>query len=313
VLTHADALEARSIADVIGADGTHADARVAAFDPGSGLVLLQTQPVTVPPARVATEPIMAGTLAVAVGSGDGREHVTPVFVTSAGAGWYTLTGQDAVRPGMPVFNMEGELIAVLGDEPNRAFAVAAAVDQLMSRAAAGERLAAIGVAFQNLEATLTRVFGDQGVLISAVIEGGPASEAGVRPGDVLLSVNDVETDSAETAAGQLRTGVGTPATLQIARGGRARTVTVTPATAYEVAALARGSSDPLLPEARELLSPAQLDAAGVPATARVVSLNGRAVSARAQAQRVLRTATRPVALLLRVGERQFFAIIEPAR
>jgi S1-C subfamily serine protease len=313
VLTHADALEARATADVIGANGTRSDGSVAAFDPGSGLVLLQTQPMTVPPAPIATQPVIAGTLAVAVGSGEGREQVVPVFVTSAAAGWYTLSGEDAARPGMPVFNMEGELIAVVGDEPGRAFVVTAAVDQLMSRAAAGERLGAIGIAFQNLEAPLTRVFGEQGVLISAVIEGGPASEAGVLPGDVLLAVNDMETASAEAAARQLSAGMGTPARLQIARDGRSRTVNVTPATAYEVAAIARRASEPLLPEARQLLSPAQLEAAGVPATARIVSLDGRAVSSRAQAQRALRTAARPAALLLRAGGRQFFVVIEQAR
>jgi hypothetical protein len=281
----------------------------------TGLVLLQTQATTRPPAAMAAEPPASGTLAVAVGRSDARDFAVPVFVTSATADQYTLSGPDTMRPGMPVFTITGELFAIAGDQGATAFGVREAVNRLIARASAGERWAAVGLAFQTLDGALTRVLGEKGVLISDVIEGGPASDAGAISGDVLLAVGDVEIDSPSAAARALRSVPhGIPIRLRVVRAGRTRTIDVAPVTAYDVAALARGrTAIPSLPEARVLLSPSQLESNGIPATARVVSVNGRAVASRAQAQRVLRTAIRPVLVLLRHDGTQFFVAIEPTR
>jgi len=52
----------------------------------------------------------------------------------------------------------------------------------------------IGVEPQNLSRELIDSLGlpakTQGVLISGILEGGPADRAGVKPGDVLTAVND---------------------------------------------------------------------------------------------------------------------------
>ena len=66
-------------------------------------------------------------------------------------------------------------------------------------------------------------------------------------------------------------------------------------------------------EARVLLPAAILDRAGIPATAHVLSINGRAGSSTPQARRELHAGRNPVPVLLRDGDHVFFAALEPAR
>jgi S1-C subfamily serine protease len=315
VLTHADALDGRSSVLIAAADGSPAEARVEAFEPESGLVLLQTQAISGPPAALAGEPRVPGTLAVAVGRSEGRDFVVPVFITGASADRYTLSGQGTIPAGMPLFDMNGGLFAVAGDGGSTAFAVRDAATRLLARAAAGERWSAAGLAFQTLDGSLTRVLGDKGVLISDAVGGGPADDAGVTAGDVLLAVGDAEVNAVDEAVRALRAAPpGTPVRLRLLRAGRTRTLDVSPVTAYEVAALARGRAViPPSPEARGLFSRSQLDSSGIPAPARVVTVHGTAPVSRAQVQRTLRTARDPVLVLLWHDGRQFFVAIEPAR
>jgi S1-C subfamily serine protease len=315
VLTHADALDGRSSVLITATDGSPTEARVEAFEPESGLVLLQTQATTRQPAAIAGEPRVPGTLAVAVGRSQGGDFVVPVFITSASADRYTLSGQGTITAGMPLFDMNGELFAIAGDDGHTGFAVREAATRLLARASAGERWSAVGLAFQVLEGSLTRVLGEKGVLVSDVVDGGPGDDAGVTAGDVLLAVGDAEVNAIDDAVRALRAvPPGTPVRLRLLRAGRTRTLDVTPVTAYEVAALARGRPViPSFPEARRLFSRSQLDSSGIPASARVVTVHATPPVSRAQVQRALRTARQPVLVLLSHDGRQFFAAIEPAR
>jgi C-terminal processing protease CtpA/Prc len=159
------------------------------------------------------------------------------------------------------------------------------------------------------------VFGAAGVVVTDVIEGGPADLADVQVGDVLLGIGDVDVDSAETATQLLNSAsVGTPTRLRLHRAGRAREVEVTPALAYEVAALARArASMPGGLEARVVFPPAVLEVSRIPGSTRVLTMNGRAVPSRAQAQRDLRVARTTVPVLLQQGDNRYFVGIEPTR
>ncbi|MGE5294653.1 MAG: PDZ domain-containing protein, partial [Solirubrobacterales bacterium] len=58
--------------------------------------------------------------------------------------------------------------------------------------AATDSKQAIGLEVQNLTRDLARQFGYEigdGVIVSAVVPGGPAAEAGIQPGDLIVSVN----------------------------------------------------------------------------------------------------------------------------
>lgn len=318
VLAHSVALEGRSSVQLAIGAGRSLAALVVAYEPPTGLVLLQTEPSGRPPVILANQAPAAGALAVGVGRSDERDIAVPVFVTAVGRDRYTIGAvNESILPGMPVFNLAGELFAIAAPDGREVRAIPAreAADPLIARASTGERLSSFGLGFQAPSGLLTRTFGEQGVVITEVLEGGPADLADIQVGDVLLAVGGVEVDSAETATRLLSSAeVGTATRLRLRRTGRIRDVNVTPALAYEVAALARAGADgPSGPEARVLFPAPLLERSAIPPSARVLSMNGRVVNSRAQVQRELRLARNPVPVLLRQGNNRFFVAIEPSR
>jgi serine protease Do len=317
VLTHAAALNGRSTSQVLTADRRGLQAKAVAYEPSTGLVLLQTEPFKAPAVAMATSPPEPGTLAVAAGPWEERDIAVPIFVTSIAGDRYTVGGGDgALLPGMPVYSLDGELVAIAAGPGGVAFPVRGAADRLVARASAGEPQVSFGIGFQELRGLLTRIFGETGVLINHVVVGGPADLAGLQAGDVLVAIGDVEIDSTDTAARALTSAqLGTATTVRVLRNGRERRFEAMPALSYEVAALARAGSDANVsaPEARLLFAPSLLDRAGIPANARVLAINGRTVSSRAQADRELRRSRNLVPVLLRQGDKRFFETIDPAR
>jgi serine protease DegQ len=80
----------------------------------------------------------------------------------------------------------------------------------------------IGVEPQNLSKELSESLGlpstTIGVLISGVLEGGPAARGGVKPGDVLVSVNGNNTQDVRQLLNQIaQIGPGNEATLKVLR------------------------------------------------------------------------------------------------
>jgi S1-C subfamily serine protease len=86
------------------------------------------------------------------------------------------------------------LIAIAGgdDRTETAYPAAEAATRLMSRAAAGDRRASLGLSVQDLTGPLIAAFGDRGVLVTDVVPGGPADQVEVAPGDVLQAIDDIE-------------------------------------------------------------------------------------------------------------------------
>jgi membrane-associated protease RseP (regulator of RpoE activity) len=318
VLTHSAALDGRSsVALAVGPDVTQ-QAQVVAYEPQTGLVLLQTDPSERTSATLAMAAPPAGALAVGVGRSRVRDLAIPVFVTGVGADRYTIGAVDESIPaGMPVFTLAGELFAVAAPEGGevRAIPVRDAADRLLARASSGERRPSLGLAYQEPAGPLRGIFGGDGVVVTDVLTGGPADMADVRVGDLLVAVGDTPIDSADSATKALSaTVVGMATPLHVRRAARARTIEVTPALAYEVAALARARDDrPSGLEARAILPPAVVETSAIPPSARVLSVNGRAVTSRPQVQRELRAARGPVPVLLEQAGGRYFVAIEPAR
>jgi serine protease Do len=318
VLTHASALDGRTTMPLVTAGGRSVDGAVIAYEPATGLVLLRTEAIGIPAPILTAAAPSAGALVVAAVRWDQREIAAPLFVTDVGGDRFMLgTAGADLLPGMPVYTMAGELFAIAGPDEGQLRAIPAreGAERLLARAASGERLSSFGVAVQALDEQLASVFGESGVVITNVVPGGPAELAGVQAADVLLTVGGVEVNTPDAAMDALSaTGVGTATRLGLRRERRLLEVEAAPAAAYEVAALARAieRGAPAL-EARAALTPTQLEAGGVPPTARVVAVDGEAVTSRAQLQRVLLAARAPVPVLLRHEGRQFFAAIEPAR
>ena len=91
----------------------------------------------------------------------------------------------------------------------------------------------VGVEPNDLTPELAESFGlarQQGVVVTGVLQGGPAFAAGVRPGDVLLGVNGKTVDNVEqllAAIAGLKPGVA--AALAVERRGNPMSLSVTPA------------------------------------------------------------------------------------
>ena len=90
----------------------------------------------------------------------------------------------------------------------------------------------IGVEPNELSPELAETFGvkaRQGVIITGVLQAGPAAKAGMLPGDVIVQVND----QAMRNVGEMMTAVaalppGTPANFGIQRGSESLTLSITP-------------------------------------------------------------------------------------
>lgn len=317
VLTHSAALGGRSAVEIAVADASMA-ADVVAYDPASGLVLLRASAGAHEPAPLALRAPVLGELAIGIGGSGDRRTAVPTFVTGVDADAYAVGSVGGeLLAGMPLFNLAGELfaVAVPADRSFRGLAVQKATEGLLARAASGDRRASAGLGLQDLTGRLTEAFGAGGVVVSEVLPGGPADAADLRVGDLLLAVGDAAVDSADAATAALMAArIGTPVTLRVRRGRRETEVAVTPVVAYEVAALA-GSDDERNAgqEARALLPAGVLQAAAIPPAARVIAVNLRPATTRAQVQRALRLARQAVPVLLREGRSQYFVAVEPAR
>ncbi|NKX52922.1 PDZ domain-containing protein, partial [Arthrobacter deserti] len=67
----------------------------------------------------------------------------------------------------------------------------------------------------------------EGTLVLSVVDGGPADEAGIRPGDILTRIDDGQLRSPEDLLGALRQrNPGDRVSVEFQRGGETRTVTV---------------------------------------------------------------------------------------
>jgi len=83
----------------------------------------------------------------------------------------------------------------------------------------------IGVEPQNLSKELSESLGlpenTEGVLLSGVLEGGPAARAGVKPGDVLVAVNEKPIKDVRSLLNQIsQISPGNDAKLSILRKGK---------------------------------------------------------------------------------------------
>ncbi len=91
----------------------------------------------------------------------------------------------------------------------------------------------IGVEPQNLTPELAQTFGlesNSGVIITGVLQNGPAASAGMMPGDVITSVNGMTvSDVSQLLAAVAALKPGEPATLEVFRRSGPETLSVTPA------------------------------------------------------------------------------------
>jgi serine protease Do len=233
-------------------DGRKLPAEVAGSDPETDLALLRVKEKGLPAAKLGDSALLEpGDWVVAVGNPFGLDHTVTVGVVSAvrrsglGVASYEsfIQTDAAINPGNsggPLLNLDGEVIGINtairssnGGSDGISFAIpsntlARVLPELLHDGKVSRGW--LGVTPQALTPELARSFeldSTRGALISEVLSGTPAAEAGLRPGDVVLAIQgrDVENDRdfRETIAALAP---GTEAELTLLRNGEKKTVTV---------------------------------------------------------------------------------------
>jgi serine protease Do len=205
-------------AEVRLSDKTHQIARIIGRDKETDIAVLKIETDRkLPAAKFGdSSALKVGQWVLAVGNPMGLDR-TVTFGVISGIGrerlnlskYENFIQTDAdINPGNsggPLFNLQGEVIgintAIIHMAQGIGFSIPAdmvsrVVDQLVSKGRVVRGW--LGVGIQGLTKELSKQFGikeGQGVLINEVYEDDPAYAAGIKPGDIILMVEDQSVDS----------------------------------------------------------------------------------------------------------------------
>ncbi len=212
VLTNAHVVADASEVTVKLTDRREFIAKVIGVDKRSDVALIKIAATGLPTVRFGdSERLRPGQWVIAIGSPFGFENSVTAGVVSATARPLDETyvpfiqTDAAVNPGNsggPLFNVDGEVIGInaqiysrTGGYMGMSFAIPIDLalnvkNQLLSKGKVSR--SRIGVAVQDINQKLATSFGlstPHGALISSVDPKGPSEHAGLKPGDVITSVN----------------------------------------------------------------------------------------------------------------------------
>jgi serine protease Do len=221
VLTNAHVVADASDILVSLTDRREFPAKVIGVDKGSDVALLKISAANLPVVRFgSSSQLRPGQWAIAIGSPFGFENSVTAGVISAtgrqlpdesGHAFVPYIQTDAaVNPGNsggPLFNLDGQVVGInsqiysrTGGYMGMSFAVPIDLalnikDQLLKNGKVAR--SRIGVYVQELSQPMAQSFGidvPHGALVSKVEPGSPGEKSGLKPGDVITSVNGVAID-----------------------------------------------------------------------------------------------------------------------
>ncbi|HEV8657804.1 MAG TPA: trypsin-like peptidase domain-containing protein [Thermoanaerobaculia bacterium] len=252
VVTNNHVVEGASRITVNLQDGSQVAAKLIGVDPDSDLAVLRVDAKNLSAAPIGTSSdLLIGETVVAVGNPFGLSGSVTTGVVSAlgrsvpskeqGRTFTDFIQTDAsINPGNsggPLLNIEGKVIgintAIFANAQGIGFAIpvdrARKVIQDLLRY--GQvRSAWIGAVTATLtpeEAKRLGIRTVRGAIVARVFSGSPAQSAGLRPGDVIVSVDGKPVDSRESFSTYTATAAsGQPLSITIAREGTSRTVQV---------------------------------------------------------------------------------------
>ena len=233
-------------------DGRETLAEVIGTDPESDLAVLRIDLDDLPVIELAdSEEVAVGDVALAIGNPFGvGQTVTMGIISATGRSHLGLSAYEdfiqtdaAINPGNSggaLVNPDGALVGIntaifsrSGGSQGIGFAIPAnlahsILDELVTR---GRVIRGwLGIEAQALSRELAASFGlrtPQGVIVAGVVSGGPAAQAGLQPGDVLLSIDgQVILDARATMSDIASIPPGTSLPLTIVRGGERMEVTL---------------------------------------------------------------------------------------
>lgn len=232
VVTNDHVVADSSDVEVVLADGTAVGARIRATDPFTDLAVLEIDRTGLPVLERAPGAPSVGTPVVAVGNPLGFENSVSVGIISGerrslpGAAQFSpalvdlLQTDAAISPGNSggaLVDLDGRLVGVtvayLGPGQTGAVSIGFAIpvttvtDVVEQLIEAGEVAHAFaGLQLRPVTADLASAFDlpRNGALVAEVVAGGPASDAGIRPGDVIMKVDDRPVEVPEDVLAAIR-------------------------------------------------------------------------------------------------------------
>jgi S1-C subfamily serine protease len=289
--------------------------------PDQPIVMLESEGLPAPVVRVGSAPPSGNPVVVVWRTATGRAFAPGYFAadpTSSAGGEQALSSTVPLTQEMEgggLFDLEGRLLGVVAPGPEGpALLAPATIDAFIVESATteGVALARYGFRCDNLTADEQRHFGiEAGVIVRDVWDRSAADRSGLRPGDVITTINDGPVASLDDLAGAIEAAGDGPLEL-VARWRRAtRMVTLrgdtappatgdggpfhgvvwhTEPTGHLIAAVVPGS---------------RADRAGIRPGDRLISID-RLPRTQAQAERALDApAPAPVFLELRRGQRRW--------
>jgi serine protease Do len=220
VVTNAHVIDGADMVKVKLADDREFRAKVIGKDTRLDVAVLQLQdaPKDLPAAALGqSEPTRVGEYVVAIGNPFGLGHTVTMGIVSAkgrtiGAGPYDdfIQTDASINPGNsggPLFNLRGQVVGInTAINPNGkgiGFAIPIdAVKQLLPQLIATGHVqrGRLGVVVQPMDADLAKAVGldrARGALIEEVESGSPADQAGIKAGDVIVSVDGQDVPHSE--------------------------------------------------------------------------------------------------------------------
>ncbi len=267
ILTNAHVVDGATEVDVKLTDKREFQAKVLGVDPYSDVAVIKIRAHDLPTVKLGDPAgTSVGDWVVAIGSPFGFENTVTAGIVSAkgrslpGEAYVPFIQTDvAVNPGNsggPLFNLQGEVIGInsqifsrSGGYQGLSFAipidVAGKVQQQL--VAHGKvRRGRIGVTIQEVNQSLADSFGlsqPAGALVSSVEKGGPADQAGIQPGDVIVKMDDKPiAESSDLPALVADTKPGSTVKLEIVRKGHTSDLEVTVGTLRESKLAANANS-----------------------------------------------------------------------
>jgi len=213
ILTNNHVISGASEIQVVLRDGRQFPARIVGSDPESDLAVLQAAGGELPVATLGySENLRVGDVVMAIGNPFGvGQTVTLGIVSATGRNQLGITDFEnfiqtdaAINPGNSggaLINARGDVVGIntaifsdSGGSHGIGFAIPVQLARaVMTQIAENGRVIRgwVGVSAQDLTPALAESLGieNQGLLISGVLEGGPADNAGLIPGDLVMEVD----------------------------------------------------------------------------------------------------------------------------
>jgi serine protease Do len=253
IVTNFHVIEGADEITVLLHDDTNLTAELVGHDDRTDIAVLRVEPDTPLPAVGwgSSEAMRVGDWVIAIGNPFGLGGSVTAGIISARArdinsGPYddfiqTDASINRGNSGGPMFNLDGEVIGIntaiyspSGGSVGIGFAIPSSlarnvVDQLIEFGRT--RRGWLGVRIQSVTEDIAEGLGldeARGALVASVTPGGPAAEAGIEPGDVIIEFSDREIDEMRSLPRIVaETSVGSEVEVTVWRQGELETLTVT--------------------------------------------------------------------------------------